>query len=356
MDARGQERLATVIDILFYAALGGLLYFFARYFLAWTLPFFLGAGIAALMRPTALRLSRALRLNERAAAVLSVGCFYLAAAGLLTVFLTIVLAQAYELLSQLPGLYARSIAPLLERLGGWFYGLAARFAPDAGGGLESFYGAVSEAVRTAAVEGSSRLVAWCAGLVAKLPLLLLGAVFTVMISVLAATGYRELGAFLRGLTPRALRGRLEGLQTFLRETVWRMVRAYTIIMAITFSELALGLWLLGFGYVLPVAACITLLDILPLIGSGTVLVPWAVVLLAGGDTAGGAGLLCLFGIIAVVRKIVEPRVVGGQIGLHPIATITAMYAGLRIAGFWGLLLAPVTVLLLRHLLREEPEG
>ena len=81
-------------------------------------------------------------------------------------------------------------------------------------------------------------------------------------------------------------------------------------------------------------------------------VPWGIVLLAGGDAAGGAGLLLLFGIIAVVRNIVEPKVVGAQIGLHPIATITAMYAGLQIAGVAGMFAAPVFILLARRL-REE---
>ena len=143
--------------------------------------------------------------------------------------------------------------------------------------------------------------------------------------------------------------RLRGLQRFGRETVWKMVRAYTVIVAVTFLELLAGLWLLGFQYVLPVAAAIALLDILPLIGTGTILVPWGIVLIAGGDLVGGVGLILLFALIEVLRNILEPRIVGNQIGLHPIVTITAMYAGLKIAGFWGMLAAPVAVLLGRYL-------
>ena len=100
---------------------------------------------------------------------------------------------------------------------------------------------------------------------------------------------------------------------------------------------------------LPVAAAIALLDILPLIGTGTILVPWGIVLIAGGDLVGGVGLILLFALIEVLRNILEPRIVGNQIGLHPIVTITAMYAGLKIAGFWGMLAAPVAVLLGRYL-------
>lgn len=345
---QADERFRVVVDILYYTALGAALYFAVRYLLCWTLPFFLGAGVAALLRPATLTLAKKTHMKESCAAVFVLLLFYLVAAGMLVLFLTILLAQLYELLLRLPELYAENVAPLLDRLSGWFYGLAGRFGAS-GDGLEQFSGAVSDAIRQAAVDGSAHLVSWAAGLAAKLPILLIAAVFTVMISMLTATGYRRVGAFLCGLFPGKWETRLRGLQKFGRETVWKLVRAYTIIVAVTFLELLTGLWLLGFQYVLPVAAAIALLDILPLIGTGTILIPWGIVLLAGGDVVGGAGLILLFALIEVLRNVLEPRIVGGQIGLHPIVTITAMYAGLKIAGFWGMLAAPVAVLLGRYL-------
>ena len=355
MELKQQRRLAAVIDLLFYAAAGCALYLLIRYLCVWTLPFLLGVGIAVLMRPLALRFSRRLKFRERSASILSILLFYFAAAGVATIFLTILVAQAYELMLQLPELYAQHLAPLFQRFGQGFYRVAARFTPEAAPPTEAFYQSVSDAIRQTAVDASSHLVGWCAGLVAKLPMLLLTALFTVMISLFTASNYRQVTQFLQKLIPVGFRERFEGMQRFFRETVWQMARAYTIILAATFLQLAAGLWLLGFSYVLPVAVCITLLDILPLIGSGTILVPWAIILFATGDVVGGGGLLCLFGIITVVRNILEPRVVGKQIGLHPIATITAMYAGLQIAGFWGLLLGPVGVLLVRFLWEESGE-
>ena len=346
---QADDKFRVVVDILYYAALGAAVYFAVRYLLCWTLPFFLGAGVAALLRPATLKFAKKTRMKASCAAVLVLLFFYLVAAGMLALFLTILLAQLYELLLRLPELYAENVAPLFDQLSGWFYGLAGRFGASAEGGLEQFSGAVSDTIRQAAVDGSTHLVSWAAGLAAKLPILLIAAVFTVVISMLTATGYRQVGAFLCGLFPGKWEERLRGLQRFGRETVWKMVRAYTIIVAVTFLELLAGLWLLGFQYVLPVAAAIALLDILPLIGTGTILVPWGIVLIAGGDLVGGVGLILLFALIEVLRNILEPRIVGNQIGLHPIVTITAMYAGLKIAGFWGMLAAPVAVLLGRYL-------
>ncbi len=347
---RSDEQWNTITAALYWAVIGGLCWFCIRYVFFWLLPFLFGAAIATLLRPAALRLSARTHLGEKASSALVLTFFYLAAAGALVLFFTILLAQLYELLARLPALYAECISPLFARFNEWFYGIAGRLFRDASGGLEQFSEAVASAVQQAAVDGSAHLVGWAAGLAAQLPMLLLAAVFTIVISMLTAANYHQVGRFLRSLMPRS--DRMDCLQEFLRETVWQYLRAYTIIMAITFVQLAIGLWLLRFDYVLPVAAVINLLDLLPLIGSGTVLVPWGIVLLAGGDAAGGAGLLLLFGIIAVVRNIVEPKVVGAQIGLHPIATITAMYAGLQIAGVAGMFAAPVFILLARRL-REE---
>lgn len=97
------------------------------------------------------------------------------------------------------------------------------------------------------------------------------------------------------------------------------------------------------------AAVIALCDMLPLVGSGAFLVPWGIVSLLSNRPTLGAGLLILYGVVAVMRNIIEPRVVGEQLGLHPAATLAAMFLGLRIFGLLGMLLAPVIALLLRYL-------
>ena len=80
------------------------------------------------------------------------------------------------------------------------------------------------------------------------------------------------------------------------------------------------------------------------------MIPWGLFhLLPGHRSPLGLGLLLLYAVVAVVRMWLEPRIVGRRIGLHPLATLTAMYAGLRLFGFWGLLLAPLGTTLLLHL-------
>ena len=100
--------------------------------------------------------------------------------------------------------------------------------------------------------------------------------------------------------------------------------------------------------------------ILPVLGVGSVLIPWAAVeLLFLRNYPLGFGLAILYAIVVVVRQITEPRVVAGSLGLHPLATVVAMYAGLRFLGFFGMLLGPMALILGKILFgrpKAEPGG
>ena len=89
------------------------------------------------------------------------------------------------------------------------------------------------------------------------------------------------------------------------------------------------------------ALLIAVVDFLPLLGTGLVLIPWAAVSLLLGEVSLGIGLLVLYGISSVVRQILEPKLIGEGLGLHPLLSLAAMYAGLKLFGVWGMILAPL---------------
>lgn len=107
--------------------------------------------------------------------------------------------------------------------------------------------------------------------------------------------------------------------------------------------------LIGFNikYPLLVALGIGFIDALPILGSGTIMVPWAVIEACKGDIRLGIAILALWIVMTIVRQVIEPRVVGGQIGIHPIFTIIAMYTGVRFCGLAGLFVGPIVLIILR---------
>ena len=94
------------------------------------------------------------------------------------------------------------------------------------------------------------------------------------------------------------------------------------------------------------------LDFLPIIGAGAVLLPWALLSFAGGDLRFGLGLLIIYGVVTIARQISEARLIGGSLGIHPLATLFAMYAGLKLFGFFGMLMGPVAALAAREYLKS----
>jgi predicted PurR-regulated permease PerM len=112
-------------------------------------------------------------------------------------------------------------------------------------------------------------------------------------------------------------------------------------MSITFGILTVGFWLLRIPYGIMWALLIALVDAVPVLGTGTVLVPWALVRLFQGDSLQGIGLLCVYGAAALVRTVLEPRLVGHQLGLDPLATLGALYVGYRFWGFFGMIITPL---------------
>ena len=217
----------------------------------------------------------------------------------------------------------------------------------AGGGWGT---SLEEVLQNAVTTLSRRVVGWLGGIASSLPSILFTMTFTVLSTIFFLQDYAGITGFIvRSLPGRWLRPMVES-KRYLLGAVQKVLFAYLCIMFITFGEITLGLWLLRVPYFAAIAFAIALLDILPFIGSGLFLIPWgAYHLLISRQTALGAGLLLLYAVVTVVRMWLEPRIVGGRIGLHPLATLTAMYAGLKIFGFWGLLLAPLGTTLLLHL-------
>ncbi len=157
---------------------------------------------------------------------------------------------------------------------------------------------------------------------------------------------RAIHAAISVLLPDAWRVRVPALRRRAAVTALRWMRAYLLLLLLTFLELLIGFSLLGLEYAFLLALVIALVDLMPVFGVGTVMIPWAVVLLIGGNYYLGFGVLIIYAVIAVIRQIAEPRIVGSSIGLHPLLTLASLYVGLKLFGIAGMLAAPAAALAL----------
>ncbi len=146
----------------------------------------------------------------------------------------------------------------------------------------------------------------------------------------------------------------------------KMIISYIFISTVCFVELLIGFAVLGIKDAAFIALLIAILDVFPIIGSGGILVPWGIILILMGDPMRGIGLMVLWGMIVVVRQVLEPRVVGSQVGLYPLIMLMSLFVGLKLMGAVGLIMGPLYVIICKKLneeglvhlytIHEEPRG
>lgn len=127
------------------------------------------------------------------------------------------------------------------------------------------------------------------------------------------------------------------------------MKAYSLIIVITFIELSAGFWILKIPNAFVLGALVAIVDILPILGTGAVLLPWSILSFILGNLKIGVGILLLYLFVTAVRQTIEPKIVGKQIGLHPIVTLVLMYVGAQLMGVLGLLLLPILATIIKTL-------
>ncbi|MBO4897493.1 MAG: sporulation integral membrane protein YtvI [Clostridia bacterium] len=157
---------------------------------------------------------------------------------------------------------------------------------------------------------------------------------------------------IKKIVPKRLHPHIRTVKNGMAHAMLAYIRAQLILMCVTFTELLIGFLIRGgniANYALLLALVISIIDALPILGTGTVLIPWGVGAIISGDTNLGLYLLALYLICLFVRQMLEPRVLSVQIGLHPLVTLMTMYAGLKITGFLGMILGPVIAVIIKNL-------
>jgi len=118
---------------------------------------------------------------------------------------------------------------------------------------------------------------------------------------------------------------------------------------IAYSELTVGFLIIGIDYAFIIALLVAVIDMMPILGTGTVLIPWGIIAIIQKDYFTGFALLILYAVVTVIRNIIEPKIVGKSLGLYPVATLISMFVGYNILGIAGIFLFPIIILILKNL-------
>ena len=311
-------------------------------------PFLFALAAAALLNPLVKKLQRALGWNRQALTLLLLLLLFGLLGGALALLGYAAAGQLVSLVQNWSGLldHLQSILNQLEELFAHFLTLVppqvTELVETAGDSLFQWLAdAVPNALGSLGLEAGERAMA--------LPSFLVALVIFIMATYLLTADYPYLRSrYVQHLDEAALRF-LGQLRVTALGAFGGYVKAEFLLSVGVFFILLGGFFLIRQPYGLLLALGLAVMDFIPIIGAGTVMVPWAFVALFTGDLAGAVQLMAIWGVIALFRRVMEPKFVGDQTGLSPILSLVSIYVGMKLAGVLGMVFGPVVLLVVLNL-------
>ena len=366
-DPTVQKRLSTIINVSYYALLIALFYLVFKTFFGMLVPFLVAFMFAALFQRPVRYIEQKTPIKRSISATV---CVLLLVGGIALLFSFLGMGLADRIRSFYEYLMARlqDVPDLMNDIKIWLLGVVSHLPQAIGtrlsGNITEFFddiiknGFENFSIGSIGLDWSS-LISKGGGLlkntVSGIPSIAIGIVVSIIACAFMTADYDRIRNFFLAQMSTHNSRRLRDGYRLATSTLKKMLKAYSLIIVITTCELMIGFYTLRLigvfesSYIPLIAFVIALIDIIPVLGTGTVLIPWAVYSFINSNISLGIGLLIIYVIILVIRQIIEPRLVAGQVGLPPIVTIMAMYIGTKTIGVWGFFILPFMVIMIKEL-------
>lgn len=324
-----------------------------RYLLPLIFPFLVAAVLALAAEPIVRFLCVRLRLCRSLASCIGVAMSFSFLVLVILLLLGFAVRELRELSGILPEL-ENAVRSGMGSLSDWLLSLAGR-SPQ---GIRSL---LTRNVTSLFSSGSALLdratdflLRLASGILSQVPDSALGLGTAIIASFMISAKLPKLRElFRRHVSAARLKPLLDVLKN-VKSVIAGWLKAQLKLACVTFLVSAAGLFLLKVPYAPLWAALLCIVDAFPILGTGTVLVPWSIVSFLQGDRVLAFGLLALYGAAVVTRSVLEPRLVGKQLGLDPLVTLIAFYVGYRLFGLPGMLLSPMVAVTAAQLIRSLP--
>ena len=372
-----EKRRQTIINFIYFGIIIAIAVLALRYAMGICMPFIIAFLVAAVLQKPKNFLVRKTPLKKGAASAICV----LLALVIIALVVSLIGARVFDEIKGFIDYLVqqfKDLETLIDKVEGWLSGIIASLPEFLEKSLaessEKLFSKLREAVSGESAELTQQITSGIAGkfnmswistpisgvisTARQLPNVFVSVIITIVSCCFLTSDFDSVMGFIKLQFPEKRRNDLTRAKAILKDSLGKMGKAYLLIMFITFIEMGIGLTVLRLigvfesNYIVLIAAATAIIDIVPLLGTGTVIFPWALYCLIMRDYGMAIGLVVIYVVISVIRQIIEPKLVAGQLGLSPIVTITAMYLGLKLFGFIGMFALPILIIMLK-LLNDE---
>ena len=352
------------IDFVRYASIliciaGGVaLFYFALKYLLWAiLPFLIAWGIAFLIRPATEYLHKKTRVSRRLVSFILVLLAFFFLGSVISLLVGQLTSEIKSLVARLednPTLISEGIEAIREKLNALrsrlhLFDIQSDVA-EADSTIDEYIVTMAERGANAFLTGASRVIG---KIILGLPRVLIFTLVAIISAFYFSTDLKRVNEGVLSVLPPKWQEIGKKTKNTLFITGLKYLRAYLTIMLIVFILLLLSFFILKVKYTFIISLVCALVDFLPVLGVGSVLIPWSIISFATGNLRLGIGLLITYLIIMVTRQIIEPKIVGANFGIHPLLTLFSMYLGFSFFGVFGMIIGPLLALTVKGSLSSK---
>ena len=318
-------------------------------------PFTLALFISIIIRPLVRFLMNKLKFSKKTASIISIVTFLIVFFGLIGILSLKFFGEIYKLSqnlnnysSDIQNLWTENVKKVYTYLGNFPAG---------------FNDQLNNTINSFVSKGSVKLGSFINGVISfvtSIPTLILYIVITILSTFFMILDREEILSYLEHQLPKSWLDKVFNIKTEMFTVLVSYLKAQAILGSICLIESLILLNLLAFlkfdvPYPLLMSIIICIADILPILGAGTILIPWSVLSFATGNIKLGIGLLISYLIIMSVRQMLEPKLISQNLGVHPLITLISMYSGFKVFGVSGFLIGPVVMIILKNVFSKELE-
>lgn len=341
----------VLIKIAYVVVIFAAMYFLLPVVISYALPFIFAYIIAKIISPMVDGINKCLKMPKKVSILVTLLLFMTVIGWLIYTLVYQAIYELQRLAVVLPGMFEKNstIPEWGEKLQGFFNtlplavrGFIANTAQNLSGNLASFL----EPATTA-------LVGFATKFAASIPGGIIAVVITLLSAYFMCSDKDKIYKFMEEHIPSKYLERVRFLKSDLYKACGGYIKAQLILMSITFVVLLGGFLILGVDSAVLVAFVVAIVDAIPVLGTGTVLIPWALVSLFAGQYFLAVGLAVVYLLTFFMRRFAEPKIISHQIGLNPLLTLIAVYVGYRAIGVLGMILGPILTIIVINFFKSE---
>ena len=367
-----EKRKGTIINFVYYSLLAVLYYIFVKYAFEFIWPFAIAFIVGMLLQKPIRFMAKNSKVPKKVISVITV-LFILCAVLGIVVFVGYRLMLEFKSFGEFVVAKVNNLPQTLASIRDWTLGviaiLPARLENSLSEFINGFFANLIVSAEENGISGIggelslegfdvSSLMTPLGGIISsakRIPFILSGLLVGTIACFFVTADYDNVVSIVKRNVSEKQEKFLVETKRLFGDVIGKMIKSYATIIFITFCEVSIGLNILKLigvydgGYIIAISVVTAIVDILPVLGTGTVLIPWAVFNLFTGNIGLGIGLIVLYALITVIRQILEPRLVSMNVGIHPAVTLLGMYLGVRLFGVFGIFILPITFFLIKAL-------